>query len=572
MRTTKYPLLTKKEIPSDAEIISHKLMLRSGMIHKLASGLYTWLPTGMRVLKKIENIIRIEINKTGAIEISMPIIQPEYLWKQSGRLNQYGLELFRVIDRHKHSFVLGPTHEEVVSNLIHYELLSYKELPLNIYQIQTKFRDEIRPKFGVMRSREFIMKDAYSFHESKKCLKRTYDLMYDSYNKIFNSMELDFRVVEANTGSIGGNISHEFHVLGCNGEDNLVFSSSSNYAANINLVTAISTNKKRTKPTQKLQLIDTPNIKILDFLVEKLNIPITCIIKTIIVKGNKENGCSLIALLIRSDHVLNKTKVEKSKLIYSPLTFATEEEIISTIGVTSNFIGPIGLKIPIIADYSVIEISDFCAGANINNKYYIGINWERDLSLPIIADIRNVVEGDMSPDGKGILSIKRGIEVGHIFQLGTKYSETMKAIIQDKKGLHKTLMMGCYGIGITRVVAAAIEQNHDERGIIWPVSLAPFEVVILPIQMYKDANVRETSETLYQTLLSIGIDILFYDCEKRPGIMFADIELIGIPHIIVISKFTLANKSVEYIERRNNKKEMISQKEIIVFLRQLLNK
>lgn len=566
MRTTQYLLATQKETPSDAEVISHQLMLRAGMIRKLASGLYTWLPTGLRVLKKVENIVREEMNNAGAIEISMPVVQPADLWQESGRWEQYGPELLRISDRSERPFVLGPTHEEVITDLIRNELSSYKQLPLNLFQIQTKFRDEVRPRFGVMRSREFIMKDAYSFHTSQASLQETYEAMYRAYSQIFSRMGLDFRAVQADTGSIGGSASHEFQVLANSGEDDVIFSTDSDYAANIELAEAVAPAGERAQPTQDMTEIDTPDAKTIAALVEQFALPITKTVKTLLVKAAEESGHTLVALLVRGDHELNEVKAEKLDLVAAPLTFATEEEIRAAVGAGPGSLGPVGLQLPIVIDRSVEKMSDFAAGANRDGKHLIGINWERDLPLPQVADIRNVVEGDASPDGKGTLQIKRGIEVGHIFQLGTKYSDAMKASVQGEEGRNQTLTMGCYGIGVTRVVAAAIEQNHDERGIIWPAALAPFQVAILPMNMHKSFRVKEVAETLYDTLRSHGIDVILDDRKERPGVMFADMELIGVPHTIVIGDRNLDSEEVEYKARREGEKQMIKKDAIVDFL------
>lgn len=572
MRTTQYLLSTLKETPSDAEVISHQLMLRAGMIRKLASGLYTWLPTGLRVLKKVENIVREEMDKAGAIEISMPVVQPADLWQESGRWEQYGPELLRIADRHERPFVLGPTHEEVITDLIRNELSSYKQLPLNLYQIQTKFRDEVRPRFGVMRSREFIMKDAYSFHTTQASLQETYDAMYRAYSNSFSRMGLDFRAVQADTGSIGGSASHEFQVLAQSGEDDIIFSTESDYAANIEMAEAVAPAGDRAQPAQALGQIDTPDAKTIAELVEQFQLPIEKTVKTLIVKASEESGHALVALLVRGDHELNEIKAEKLDIVASPFEFATEEEIRAAVGAGPGSLGPIDLKMPIVADRSVDKLSDFSAGANVDGKHYTGINWLRDLPQAIVADIRNVVEGDASPDGKGTLQIKRGIEVGHIFQLGTKYSEAMKASVQGEDGRNQTMTMGCYGIGITRVVAAAIEQNHDDRGIIWPAALAPFDVAILPMNMHKSFRVQELAEELYATLRARGVEVLLDDRKERPGVMFADMELIGIPHTIVIGDRNLDNQEVEYKARQAGEKEMIKQSEIVDFLLKALNK
>ncbi|APS31284.1 proline--tRNA ligase [Pectobacterium brasiliense] len=566
MRTSQYMLSTLKETPADAEVISHQLMLRAGMIRKLASGLYTWLPTGLRVLRKVENIVREEMNNAGAIEVSMPVVQPADLWVESGRWDQYGPELLRFVDRGERPFVLGPTHEEVITDLIRNEISSYKQLPLNFFQIQTKFRDEVRPRFGVMRSREFLMKDAYSFHTSQESLQVTYDAMYAAYSQIFSRMDLDFRAVQADTGSIGGNASHEFQVLATSGEDDIVFSTESDYAANIELAEAVAPKLGRAEATEELRLVDTPNAKTIAELVEQFTLPVEKTVKTLLVKATEESGHKLVALLVRGDHELNEIKAEKIAQVASPLTFATEEEIRATIGAGPGSLGPVKLSIPVVVDRTVAAMSDFSAGANIDGKHYFGINWERDVTLPQVADIRNVVEGDISPDGKGTLQIKRGIEVGHIFQLGSKYSEALKATVQGEDGRNQTLTMGCYGIGVTRVVAAAIEQNHDERGIIWPDAIAPFHVAILPMNMHKSFRVKEVAEDIYQQLRAKGIEVLLDDRKERPGVMFADMELIGVPHTIVIGDRNLDSEEIEYKNRRVGEKQMIKTSEIIDFL------
>lgn len=566
MRTTQYLLSTQKETPADAEVISHQLMLRAGMIRKLASGLYIWLPTGQRVLKKVENIVREEMNNAGAIEISMPVVQPADLWQESGRWEQYGPELLRFVDRGDRPFVLGPTHEEVVTDLIRNELSSYKQLPLNVFQIQTKFRDEVRPRFGVMRSREFIMKDAYSFHASQESLQETYDEMYRAYSQSFRRMGLDFRAVQADTGSIGGSASHEFQVLAQSGEDDVIFSTESDYAANIEFAEAVAPAGGRADAKQTMQEIDTPDAKTIAALVEQFGLPIEKTVKTLIVKATKESGHSLVALLVRGDHELNEVKAEKLDQVAAPLTFATEEEIRAAVGAGPGSLGPVGLTIPIVIDRTVAVMSDFSAGANVDGKHFTGINWQRDLPLPHVADIRNVVEGDPSPDGKGTLQIKRGIEVGHIFQLGTKYSEAMKAAVQGEDGRNQILTMGCYGIGITRIVAAAIEQNHDDRGIIWPAALAPFQVAILPMNMHKSFRVKELAEELYAQLRAKGIEVILDDRKERPGVMFADMELIGVPHTIVIGDRNLDSEEIEYKSRREGEKRMIKTADILDFL------
>lgn len=572
MRTTQYLLSTLKETPADAEVISHQLMLRAGMIRKLASGLYTWLPTGLRVLNKVAAIVREEMNNAGAIEISMPVVQPADLWQESGRWEQYGPELLRFVDRGERPFVLGPTHEEVITDLVRHEISSYKQLPINFFQIQTKFRDEVRPRFGVMRSREFLMKDAYSFHLSQESLQETYDAMYQAYSNSFSRMGLIFRPVQADTGSIGGSWSHEFQVLADSGEDDIIFSTDSNYAANMELAEAVAPLEKRAAPTEEMRIVDTPNAKTIAELVEQFNLPIKKTVKTLLVHATKESGHKLVALMIRGDHILNEVKAEKHALVESPLTFATEEEIRAVVGAGAGSLGPVNMSIPVIIDRTVAEMSDFGAGANIDDKHYFGINWERDLPVPDIADLRNVVEGDPSPDGQGTLLIKRGIEVGHIFQLGTKYSEAMKATVQDEDGRNQIMTMGCYGIGITRIVAAAIEQNHDEHGIIWPETIAPFSVVIIPMNMHKSYRVQEAAEKLYKELKAKGIDVLFDDRKERPGIMFADMELIGIPHTVVIGDRNLDNDEFEYKSRKAGEKQMIKINNMVEFLSEQIKK
>ncbi|UCQ53787.1 proline--tRNA ligase [Edwardsiella tarda] len=566
MRTSQYLLSTLKETPADAEVVSHQLMLRAGMIRKLASGLYTWLPTGLRVLNKVENIVREEMNYAGAIEVSMPVVQPADLWQESGRWEQYGPELLRFVDRGERPFVLGPTHEEVITDLVRNEISSYKQLPLNFYQIQTKFRDEVRPRFGVMRSREFLMKDAYSFHTTQESLQETYDAMYAAYSRIFSRMGLDFRAVQADTGSIGGNASHEFQVLAQSGEDDIVFSTDSDYAANIELAEAIAPTAARASATQAMELVDTPHAKTIAELVEQHNQPIEKTVKTLLVHAAEESGHTLVALLVRGDHELNEVKAEKLELVATPLTFANEAEIRALVNAGPGSLGPVNLPLPIVVDRAVAAMSDFAAGANIDGKHYFGINWERDVALPQVADIRNVVEGDPSPDGHGTLLIKRGIEVGHIFQLGTKYTEALNATVQGEDGRNQLMTMGCYGIGVTRVVAAAIEQNHDERGIIWPDAIAPFQVAILPMNMHKSFRVKDVAERLYDALRLKGIEVLLDDRKERPGVMFADMELIGIPHTIVIGDRNLDNNEVEYKYRRDGEKLMISLDEIEAFL------
>lgn len=568
MRTTQYLLSTLKETPADAEVVSHQLMLRAGMIRKLASGLYNWMPTGVRVLRKVEKIVREEMENAGSLEISMPVVQPADLWLESGRWEQYGPELLRITDRGDRQFVLGPTHEEVVTDIIRNEVTSYKQLPLNVFQIQTKFRDEVRPRFGVMRSREFIMKDAYSFHLTQDSLQETYDTMYQAYSKIFNRIGLDFRAVMADTGSIGGSASHEFQVLAQSGEDDVIFSSESDYAANIELAEAVCNITERPAPQKAMELVDTPNAKTIAELVEQFNLPVEKTVKTLIVHGSKESGHKLVALLVRGDHELNEVKAEKHPLVAAPLEFATEEEIRAAVNAGPGSLGPVNLPLPMVADRTVAMMSDFGAGANIDGKHYFGINWERDAVLPEVADIRNVVAGDPSPDGKGTLMIKRGIEVGHIFQLGKKYSEALKATVQNEAGHNEVVFMGCYGIGVTRIVAAAIEQNFDDRGIIWPDAIAPFQVALLPMNMHKSYRVKEVAEKLYADLTAQGIEVIFDDRKERPGVMFADMELMGIPHTIVIGDRNLDSGVVEYKYRRSEDKSLIALDDVVSVLKE----
>ncbi|HCM64326.1 MAG TPA: proline--tRNA ligase [Morganella sp. (in: Bacteria)] len=568
MRTTQYLLSTLKETPADAEVISHQLMLRAGMIRKLASGLYNWMPTGVRVLRKVEKIVREEMENAGSLEISMPVVQPADLWLESGRWEQYGPELLRITDRGDRQFVLGPTHEEVVTDIIRNEVTSYKQLPLNVFQIQTKFRDEVRPRFGVMRSREFIMKDAYSFHLTQDSLQETYDLMYQAYSKIFTRIGLDFRAVMADTGSIGGSASHEFQVLAQSGEDDVIFSSESDYAANIELAEAVCNITERPAAQKAMELIDTPDAKTIAELVEQFSLPIEKTVKTLIVRASEESGHKLVALLVRGDHELNEVKAEKHPLVASPFEFATEEEIRAELNAGPGSLGPVNLPLPVVADRTVAMMSDFGAGANTDGKHYFNINWERDVALPDVADIRNVVAGDPSPDGKGTLMIKRGIEVGHIFQLGKKYSEALKATVQNEAGHNEVVFMGCYGIGVTRIVAAAIEQNFDDRGIIWPDAIAPFQVALLPMNMHKSYRVKEVAEKLYADLTAQGIEVLFDDRKERPGVMFADMELLGIPHTIVIGDRNLDSGVIEYKYRRSEDKSLIALDDAVSILKE----
>ncbi|SHF65333.1 proline--tRNA ligase [Vibrio gazogenes] len=572
MRTSKYLLSTLKETPNDAEIVSHQLMLRAGMIRKLASGLYTWLPTGLRVLRKVENIIREEMNKAGAVETLMPVVQPSELWQETGRWDKFGPELLRIADRHDRPFVLGPTHEEVITDMIRNEVKSYKQLPLSLYQIQTKFRDEVRPRFGVMRSREFIMKDAYSFHIDRESLEATYQDMHTAYCRIFNRMGLDYRPVLADSGAIGGSGSQEFHVLAESGEDLIAFSTESDYAANLEKAEALAPATTRAEPTQTMTLVDTPNAKTIAQLVEQFDLPIEKTIKTLYVKASDHVEAPIIALLVRGDHELNEVKAENLPEVAAPLTFATEEEIRALVGAGPGSLGPVGLKLPCVVDRSVAVMSDFAAGANIDDKHYFGINWGRDVELGQVADLRNVVEGDPSPCGQGTLLLKRGIEVGHIFQLGTNYSESMKANVLGPDGKSVTMEMGCYGIGCTRVVAASIEQNNDQNGIIWPDAIAPFEVVIVPMNMHKSERVQEAAEKLYADLQAQGIDVLFDDRKERPGVMFSDMELIGIPHMIIIGDRSMDEGNFEYKNRRSGEKTSVPMGDVVAHLQTQLTR
>ena len=565
MRTSQFPLNTVKETPADAEIASHQLMIRAGLIRKLAAGLYSWLPLGLRVLRKVEKITRDEMEKAGALEVLMPALQPAELWQETGRWEQYGPELARLKDRHDREFCLGPTHEEIITDLARNEIKSYKQLPITYYQIQTKFRDEIRPRFGVMRSREFIMKDAYSFHLDQESLQASYDIMYQAYTNIFNQLGLKFRAVIADSGSIGGAISHEFHVLADSGEDAIAFSTSSDYAANVEKAEAVMPAGTRNPASTELTLIDTPNQHSIEELSQFLAIPATLCLKTLIVKGEEQG---VVALLLRGNHELNKIKAEKIAGVASPLEFASEDDILAACQCKPGSIGPIGLTIPIIADRSVMLMSDFVCGANSDGKHYQGVNWERDCPLPeLIADLRTVVEGDPSPDGKGEITLARGIEVGHIFQLGSKYSAAMKAGVINEGGKNQIMLMGCYGIGISRVVAAAIEQNHDAKGIIWPANLAPFQVALCPMNMHKSERLKVAAEQLYQDLQAAGIEVLFDDRKVRAGFMFSDMELIGIPHCIILGDRGLDAGTIEYKGRTAQENEEIPLAELITFLK-----
>jgi prolyl-tRNA synthetase len=539
------------------------------MIRRLASGLYTWMPYGLRVLRKVEAIVREEMNNAGAIEVLMPSIQPAELWQESGRWEKYGSELLRIRDRHGRDFCYGPTHEEIITDYARKELSSYKQLPINFYQIQTKFRDEVRPRFGVMRAREFLMKDAYSFHLTQESLQDTYDTMFAAYSRIFQRLGLNFRPVQADTGSIGGNASHEFHVLADSGEDAIAFASGSNYAANIELAEAVCLIAERAAPTEAMREIDTPNAKTIEELVTQFGVPIEKTVKTLIVAAAEGSEHAFIALLVRGDHTLNEIKAEKIPGVAVPLQFAREDEIRALIGAGPGSLGPVGLTIPVFADRTVANMSDFGAGANIDGKHLFGINWERDVALPQVADLRSVIEGDPSPDGCGTLSIVRGIEVGHIFQLGKTYSSKLNATVLDENGKAQVMTMGCYGIGVSRVVASAIEQNNDEFGIRWPAAIAPFTVVLAPLNMQKSPAVAAQAEELYAQLQAAGVDVLLDDRVLRPGAMFADHELLGIPHRVIISERGLQAGELEYKARSGGDAVKVPVADILTFIKGL---
>lgn len=565
MRTTQFPLNTVKEIPADAEIASHKLMIRAGLIRKLAAGLYTWLPLGLRVLRKVESITRQEMEKAGSLEVLMPALQPAELWQETGRWDLYGPELARLKDRHDRDFCLGPTHEEIITDLARNELKSYKQLPINFYQIQTKIRDEIRPRFGIMRSREFIMKDAYSFHLDHESLQDTYRVMYKAYSQIFDQLGLKYRAVIADSGSIGGAVSHEFHVLAESGEDGIAFSTESDYAANVEKAEALMPSTSRADASLLMELVDTPDQHSIEDVSQFFAIKPEQCLKTLIVKGTDDQ---LVAILLRGDHELNPLKVEKLAGIQAPLEFASEEDVLKTCGCKPGSIGPIGLSIKTIVDRSATVMSDFVCGANQEGQHYRGVNWNRDIDLPAqVEDMRMICEGDPSPDGQGQITLARGIEVGHIFQLGDKYSSSMKATVINESGKNQTMIMGCYGIGISRVVAAAIEQSHDDKGIIWPDKLAPFQVALCPMNMHKSDRLREVAERIYSELQQAGIDVLFDDRKVRAGFMFSDMELIGIPHRIVIGDRGLDSGMAEYRGRQDQESQDIAIDQIVDFVK-----
>ncbi|MEE4361601.1 MAG: proline--tRNA ligase [Pseudomonadales bacterium] len=566
MRTTSLLLSTLKEDPADAEIASHRLMLRAGLIRRVSAGIYTWLPLGLRVVRRIEAIVREELEASGAREVLMPAVQPAELWEESGRWDQYGSELLRFTDRHDRPFCLGPTHEEVITDLVRREVRSYKQLPLNLYQVQTKFRDEIRPRFGVMRAREFIMKDAYSFHVDEACLERTYREMHACYTRIFQRLGLDFRPVLADSGNIGGATSHEFHVLADAGEDLIAFSDAGDFAANVERAEAVAVPAERAAPAAELRRVATPGAHTIDAVSTLLGVDASRTLKTLLVAG--EQGP--IALVLRGDHVLNEIKAAKIEGVAEPLTLVDEATVRAATGAGSGSLGPLGLTIPVIVDRSAAQVADFVCGANEDGFHLTGVNWDRDLPLEAtqIADLRNVVDGDPSPDGAGVLRLRRGIEVGHIFQLGTKYSEAMKAQVQDEAGTARTLLMGCYGIGITRIAGAAIEQCHDAAGIVWPEAIAPFRVAVVPLNAHRNEKVREAADALYAQLREAGLDPLLDDRDERPGVKFADMELIGIPHRIVVGEKSLDEDAVEYRGRTDSKSVKVPRNAVLDFLRE----
>jgi prolyl-tRNA synthetase len=565
MRLSRYPINTLKETPAEAEVISHQLMLRAGLIRRLANGLYSWLPLGLRTLKKVERIVREEMDRAGAFELVMPVIQPAELWQESGRWMEYGPELLRIKDRHQRDFVAGPTHEEVITDIARRELRSYRQLPVNFYQIQTKFRDEVRPRFGVMRAREFVMKDAYSFHTDEASLREGYRAMYDAYTRIFTRTGLTFRAVRADSGAIGGDVSQEFHVLASSGEDAIVFSDGDEYAANLEAAVALPPAGARPAAKEQLKKVPTPGAKTIEELARFLKIEPERCLKTLIVEG-KDN--TVVALVIRGDHELNAIKAQKLPGVVSPLKMASPNSVRNATGSEPGYIGVIGLRCKVYADHSALALADFVTGANEKDMHYTGANWERDAPGATAVDIRNVVEGDPSPTGKGRLKIARGIEVGHIFQLGTKYSVPMKANVLDEAGQDVTLHMGCYGIGVTRIVAAAIEQNHDDKGIIWPEPIAPFQVVLVPLNQHKSPRVREIADRLYAELTDAGIEVLYDDRDARPGVKFADAELLGIPHRVVVGERGLETGKLEYRGRRDAESTEFSVDAAIAFIRE----
>jgi len=563
MRLSQYPINTLKETPAEAEVLSHQLMLRAGLIRRLAAGLYSWLPLGLRVLQKVERIVREEMNRAGALEMVMPVVQPAELWQESRRWGEYGPELLRLKDRHQRDFVLGPTHEEVITDIARRELKSYRQLPVNFYQIQTKFRDEVRPRFGVMRAREFIMKDAYSFHLDEASLREGYRAMYDAYTRIFTRTGLKFRAVRADSGAIGGDVSQEFHVLADSGEDAIVFSDGDDYAANLEAAEALPPTTARPAPREELRRVPTPGARTIEDLARFLKIEPARCLKTLIVDGT--DG-TVVALVVRGDHELNAVKAQKLPGVTSPLALSSAERVRAATGTEPGYVGLVGLKCRIYADHAALALADFVCGANEKDLHLTGVNWERDVTGATAADLRKVVEGDPSPSGRGHLKIARGIEVGHIFQLGRKYSEPMKALVLDEAGRETALYMGCYGIGVTRIVAAAIEQNHDERGIIWPEPLAPFQVILVALNLQKSDRVREVADRLYHELTAEGIEVLYDDRDARPGIKFADAELLGIPHRLVVADRGLEAGRLEYRHRRDSASTDFPAGEAVAFI------
>jgi prolyl-tRNA synthetase len=564
MRLSRYPINTMKETPAEAEVVSHQLMLRAGLIRRLAAGLYSWLPLGMRVLQKVERIVREEMNRAGAFEMVMPAVQPGELWQESGRWTEYGPELLRFQDRHQRDFVLGPTHEEVITDIVRRELQSYRQLPVNFYQIQTKFRDEVRPRFGVMRAREFIMKDAYSFHLDEESLREGYRAMFDAYTRIFTRTGLTFRAVRADSGAIGGDVSQEFHVLADSGEDAIVFSDGDEYAANLEAAAALPPAEPRPAAREELRKVATPGVRTIEDLARFLRIAPARCVKTLIVDG-AEGG--VVALAVRGDHELNAVKAQKLPGVASPLRLANAERVLAATGTQPGSVGLVGLGCPIYADHAAFGLADFVCGANETDRHFTGVNWQRDVPAAVAADLRKVVEGDPSPSGQGRLKIARGIEVGHIFQLGCKYSEPMHAMVLDEAGRETPLRMGCYGIGVTRIVAAAIEQNHDERGIIWPDPIAPFQVVLVPLNLQKSDRVRATTDRVYAELTDAGIEVLLDDRDARPGVKFADAELLGIPHRLVVAERGLEAGKLEYRHRRDTQSTEFPAAEALGFIR-----
>ncbi|WP_154224121.1 proline--tRNA ligase [Marinicella rhabdoformis] len=567
MKTTQFHIVTRKETPQDAEIISHQLMIRSGMIRKLGAGLYTWSPLGVRVLQKVENIIREEMNKAGALEMLMPAVQPKELWEETGRIDDFGGQLLAIHDRAERDYFFGPTHEEVITDFVRNEVNSYKQLPINFYQIQTKFRDEIRPRFGVMRSREFIMKDAYSFHMNKESLVDTYEKMHDAYTNIINRIGLDFRCVLADSGAIGGSGSQEFHVIADSGEDAIMYSDTGEYAANIEKCTAVSLIAERAQATKEIEKVSTPTQKTIEEVAAHLTVTKDQTIKTLLVEGSE----GPVALVVRGDHQLNEIKANNLSAVATPFRMLNDDEIKTVAGCDAGFIGVKELNCHVIVDATVANMSDFVCGASENGYHLTGVNWDRDASFQQVEDLRDAQVGDPSPDGVGTLKMARGIEVGHIFQLGSKYSEAMKAVVLNEQGKSQAMEMGCYGMGVTRMVAAAIEQNHDEKGIIWPAGISPFQVAILPMNYQKSERVRLAADELYAELTALGIEVILDDRKVRPGFMMSDFELLGVPHQVIIGDRALDRNEVEYRARIDMASKDVSRDTIISFLSQAIN-